>query len=494
MATQHQQKEACPMKKILFLVFTIILCLSLGACSKDTSLNLIPTDPPTTVHTHTPGAVATCTEDQTCTICGEILTVATGHIEIIDSAIAPTCTSTGLTEGAHCSVCGIILKQQEVLPEAHTLYQHKCTSCDYEDEKLVSFDVSPNKDGTIMAHIYKTAIENEYLVAIYGTGEMKNYNISSAQAPYETLQKKIKYIEIGEGITRIGDHAFACWSGEYKIKGISLPSTLVEFGENAFEEVDFLTYNCEITIPESVTRICSNAFYGTKISKLALPNSVTHIEERAFCAAYIQDFQLGDGITFIGEEAFSPRAIGGKYFHTDTTFVYENGIYIGTPSNPYYMLIGTESKEITSLEIHPDTHFINDDAVYECIMLTDIVIPEKVQNIGLYAFGNCLSLKTVAIKSGLTYLSGHIFYGCENLTAITLPDTIKQIGHLNFAKCYSLTNIVFAGKYDQWKTVTLEKGWGSIDPWNSPNKKFQVTLKCTDTETVLTLPQVTIGH
>ena len=120
MATQHQQKEACPMKKILFLVFTIILCLSLGACSKDTSLNLIPTDPPTTVHTHTPGAVATCTEDQTCTICGEILTVATGHIEIIDSAIAPTCTSTGLTEGAHCSVCGIILKQQEVLPAAHT--------------------------------------------------------------------------------------------------------------------------------------------------------------------------------------------------------------------------------------------------------------------------------------------------------------------------------------------------------------------------------------
>jgi len=37
------------------------------------------------------------------------------HTEVIDPAVAPTYESTGLTEGAHCSSCGAILKKQEVV-------------------------------------------------------------------------------------------------------------------------------------------------------------------------------------------------------------------------------------------------------------------------------------------------------------------------------------------------------------------------------------------
>ena len=39
-----------------------------------------------------------------------------GHTEVIDPAVTPTYTSTGLTEGSHCSVCGTIIKRQEILP------------------------------------------------------------------------------------------------------------------------------------------------------------------------------------------------------------------------------------------------------------------------------------------------------------------------------------------------------------------------------------------
>ncbi len=41
---------------------------------------------------------------------------APGHTVVVDSAVAPTETTTGLTEGSHCSVCGLVLVKQEIIP------------------------------------------------------------------------------------------------------------------------------------------------------------------------------------------------------------------------------------------------------------------------------------------------------------------------------------------------------------------------------------------
>ena len=64
----------------------------------------------------------TCTQDgvrtYTCQLCGATRTEAipaTGHTVVIDPAVAPTCTHTGLTEGSHCSVCNTVIVAQTEL-------------------------------------------------------------------------------------------------------------------------------------------------------------------------------------------------------------------------------------------------------------------------------------------------------------------------------------------------------------------------------------------
>lgn len=71
---------------------------------------------------HVGGEAASCTTDQLCIYCGEVVTLALGHTAEADEAVEPTCYSTGLTEGSHCSVCNTTIVAQEVVPTVDHSY------------------------------------------------------------------------------------------------------------------------------------------------------------------------------------------------------------------------------------------------------------------------------------------------------------------------------------------------------------------------------------
>ena len=75
---------------------------------------------------------ATCTsagitEGKHCSVCNTVIVAQTvisekGHSEVTDEAIAPTCISEGKTEGKHCLECDIVLLEQTTLAKTEHNY------------------------------------------------------------------------------------------------------------------------------------------------------------------------------------------------------------------------------------------------------------------------------------------------------------------------------------------------------------------------------------
>ena len=130
------------MKKALFYVTVLCLLFACSACritdappidtsDSDVVDSTVSDNENPPAHEHTAvtdeGYAATCTSTgltngSHCSVCGEILTAqapipATGHTPVVDRAVEATNTATGLTEGSHCSVCGEILIAQTVIPK-----------------------------------------------------------------------------------------------------------------------------------------------------------------------------------------------------------------------------------------------------------------------------------------------------------------------------------------------------------------------------------------
>ena len=221
-------------------------------------------------------------------------------------------------------------------------------------------------------------------------------------------------VTIGNSVTSIERSAFSGCSG--------LTSINVASGNTHYSSIDGVLYNyvqdtliqcpvakTSVTIPNSVTSIGDEAFYGCSgLTSVTIPNSVTSIGDYAFsdCSS-LTSITIPNSVTSIGWNAF------------------------------------WGCSGLTSVTIGNSVTSIGGLAFYGCSGLTSVTIPNSVTSIERYAFEGCSGLTSVSIPNSVTSIGGKAFYACSGLTSVTIGNSVTSIGGLAFSGCSGLTTLNF---------------------------------------------------
>ena len=171
------------MKKIFVLALILMCVFVIASC--DNSQNDTPngsssgdTNPVTDAHVHEYGEWSIA-KNSTCSVKGEEERICScgaketqyidtlAHTEVIDSAVMPTYTSEGKTEGKHCSVCNEVIVRQESIPKLKEIiikdvtFEKKDGVLSIGDTITINVDVDTRYDVFIIKIQLKSAQKPE---------------------------------------------------------------------------------------------------------------------------------------------------------------------------------------------------------------------------------------------------------------------------------------------------------------------------------------------
>ncbi len=225
------------------------------------------------------------------------------HTEAVLSGYAPTCTTAGLTDGVHCSVCYKVFSEQESIPAlGHTevTYPGYAATCAYAGKR----------DGKIcstcgLETVIRSTIPQLAHSLVSGTCSVCGYKgaLSSASFTYTYNSTYGGYLVSSKsGVTYPADLVIPSTYGGRPIVGVSasgfknittihsveLPSTTVFIGNSAFYGCSKLT---TVFIPQNASVVENNAFYSC--------NFVTfYLQASAAPSGFIKNWNRGFPIEY----------------------------------------------------------------------------------------------------------------------------------------------------------------------------------------------------
>jgi hypothetical protein len=250
----------------------------------------------------------------------------------------------------------------------------------------------------------------------------------------------IKGVILPDTLTSIGSNAFYGCSG---ITSVIIPSRVASIGEAAFRSCSGLI---NVTIPDSVESIGASAFYGcTSLSSVTIGEGVTSIGNFAFqnCAD-LTSVNIPGRVTSIGASAFAAcnDLTAFTVAESNTAYSAQDGILYNKAKTT---IVSVPRKINGELNLPNTLTSIGSYAFQNCVGITSATIPDTVDSIGSYAFQNCSGLISVTIPGNdTTSIGDYAFDGCSDLTSVTIGEGVTSIGTSAFQNCGDLTSLTIA--------------------------------------------------
>ncbi|MBR0037685.1 MAG: leucine-rich repeat protein [Bacteroidales bacterium] len=183
-------------------------------------------------------------------------------------------------------------------------------------------------------------------------------------------------------------------------------------------------------IPNNQFKVSDSDTTMNFLHKVILPEGLTTIGDYAFYNSFVEDINLPSTMQSVGQYAFNKSHVKELIMPDDMTDFYGGDNYGYCFESMYWLQKLVLPKNLTRI---PNSTF------HYCYYVTEVVMPEKLQTVGAYAFASCNRMQTT-LPEGLETIEGYAFSYCSAFNS-PLPSTLTSIGNYAFYNCTSLTKV-----------------------------------------------------